>query len=158
MATGIWQSRSRPGRQTLLAVVCVAAGILLAFGFRGFHGFGSNEFAGFMLGVLLLAIGAAGLLTGGSQTVVVDPGSRRITVQESGPIPRKKVIPFGEVTEVHMGYLGKRSNFVTCYFLVLNLRGGGEYPLFSPGRFYEGSSDRSVVEGWKLRLEEYLSR
>jgi hypothetical protein len=29
---------------------------------------------------------------------------------------------------------------------------------FSPGRFFEGASDRSTVEGWKRRLEEYLGQ
>jgi hypothetical protein len=33
---------------------------------------------------------------------------------------------------------------------------GEEYPLFAPGRFYDGASDRSIVEGWKLRLEKYV--
>jgi hypothetical protein len=44
------------------------------------------------------------------------------------------------------------------YYLVLKLRNGEEYPLFAPGRFFQGASDRSVVEGWRRRLEDYLER
>jgi hypothetical protein len=40
----------------------------------------------------------------------------------------------------------------------LKLRDGEEYPLFAPGRLYDGASDRSIVEGWKLRLEPYISQ
>jgi hypothetical protein len=57
-----------------------------------------------------------------------------------------------------LGYLGKRSNFVTWYYLVLKLRSGEEYPLFSPGRFFKGGSDRSTVAGWRQRLEGYLGQ
>jgi hypothetical protein len=41
---------------------------------------------------------------------------------------------------------------------VLTLKGGEEYPLFSPGRFFEGATDRSIVAGWKERLEQYLGQ
>ncbi len=44
------------------------------------------------------------------------------------------------------------------YYLVLHLRSGEEYALFSPGRFFDGGSDRPTVESWKRRLEEYLKQ
>jgi hypothetical protein len=47
---------------------------------------------------------------------------------------------------------------VTIFYLVLKLRNGEEYPLFAPGRFFEGASDRSTVEGWRQRLEEQIGR
>ncbi len=56
-----------------------------------------------------------------------------------------------------MGFLDKRSNFVRNYYLVLHLRDGKDYPLFAPGRFWNGASDKATVEGWRQRLETYLA-
>jgi drug/metabolite transporter (DMT)-like permease len=71
--------QSRRGRQTALAVGGLVAGLVLMVGFRDYHG-DSNMVAGFLLGVLLLVIGAAGLMVGGTQTVVVDSVLRRIVI------------------------------------------------------------------------------
>jgi hypothetical protein len=89
----------------------------------------------------------------------VDPRKRLIIVEEANRFGRmERVIPFDEVGDVSIGYLGKRSSHVDMYYLVLTLQSGENYPLFAPGRFYEGGSDRSVVDGWRRRLEEYLGR
>ena len=134
-------------------------GLVLVIGFRNFSVSGTNAMAGFLLGVLLLLIGVAGFLVGGRQTVVVDPKARRITIEDSNRFrPKKRSIPFSDIVGISIGYLGKRSNFVTWYYLVLTLRNGEEYPLFSPGRFFAGGSDKSIVAGWKQRLEEYLGQ
>jgi hypothetical protein len=84
----------------------------------------------------------------------VDPWTSR---SDSG---RQTLAAIGSavVGEISVGYLGKKSNNVQWYYLVLKLRGGETYSLFAPGRFHEGGSDRSVVEGWRRRLEEYLGR
>jgi len=155
-----WISKSRQGRQILLAVVCIWIGAVLAFGFYGQLSSPAmtNGKAGFLLGMLLLVMGIAGVLAQGRQTVTVNPGVRRIIVEDRTLLGKKRrSIGFQEITGVSIGFLGKRSNYVTIYYLVLKLRNGGEYPLFAPGRFYEGSSDRSVVEGWRQRLEKYLA-
>jgi hypothetical protein len=47
---------------------------------------------------------------------------------------------------------------VTIYYLALKLRSGEKYPLFAPGRFFPGASDRSTVEAWRQRLEEQIGR
>jgi len=98
----------------------MAVGLVLMVGFRHYHG-DSGILAGFLLGVLLLVIGAAGLLVSGTQAV------------------------------------GKKSNFVKTYYLVLKLTNGQEYPLFAPGRFYPGADSRATVETWRRRLVGYLS-
>lgn len=54
--------------------------------------------------------------------------------------------------------MGSRKNHVNWYYLALKLRSGGDYNLFTPGRFYEGGSDRPTVEGWKYRLEQLITR
>jgi hypothetical protein len=61
------------------------------------------------------------------------------------------------VTGVSIGSLGKKSNFVQTYYLVLKLANGQEYPLFAPGRFYPGASDRATVESWRERLQGYMT-
>jgi hypothetical protein len=155
-----WKSQSNPGRQIAATLVCFGLGLALAVGFHDFAGPGmTNSKAGFFLGLLLLVIGGLGFLVQGRQTVVVDPSARRITIEDKNRIGMKRrSIGFQDIVGVSIGYLGKKSNYVTCYYLVLKLRNGEEYPLFAPGRFYEGASDRSVVEGWKRRLETYMGQ
>lgn len=153
-----WRSENNPGKQTALAFVCVLVGAGLTIAFRHFSGPGmTNSLAGFLLGLMLVIIGIWGLLVSGKQTIVIDPKTRRITVEDISRLSTKKrSIPFGDIADIRIGYLGKRSNFVEYYYLILKLNDGEEYPLFSAGRFYEGSSDRTVVESWQQRLEEYL--
>jgi hypothetical protein len=155
----VWTSQSNPGKQAVLSVLCSVAGVVLAIAFRDFRDSGTNALAGFLLGVLLLLIGVAGFLVSGKQTVVVNPKARCITIEDANRYcAKKRSIPFSDVLGISIGYLGKRSSYVTWYYLVLKLRSGEEYSLFSPGRFFEGASDRSTVEGWKRRLEEYLGQ
>ena len=147
-------------RQTTLAAACSVAGMILVIGFRHFDGSGmTNSLAGFLLGILLLLIGIAAFLVRGKQTIVVDPGMRRIVVEDANRFrTNKRVIPFSEIAGTGIGYLGKKSNYVTFYYINLRLRNGEEYPLFSPGRFFEGGSDREVMESRRLRLEEYIKQ
>jgi hypothetical protein len=153
-----WTTKSSRMRQTALAIGSLAVGLVLMVGFRHYHG-DSNMLAGFLLGVMLLVIGAAGLLVSGTQTVVVDPVLRRIVVEDKTVLSgaKRREIGFGEVTGISVGYLGKKSNFVRTYYLVLKLTNGQEYSLFAPGRFFPGASSRTTVEGWRQRLQGYLS-
>jgi hypothetical protein len=153
----LWISQSSPGKQTLLSVGCVAVGLILVIGFQDFEGFETNTMAGFLLGLLLLFIGVPGLILSGKQTVMVDPQTRCITIEDSNRfLTKRRSIPFSDIAGVSMGYLGKRSNYVTWYYLVLKLRSGEDYPLFAPGRFFRGASDKPTVTSWKQRLERYL--
>lgn len=115
--------------------------------------------AGFLLGVLLFVIGVGSVFVTGDQTITIDPRKRLIEVRDVRPAGKKlTTIAFQQVTDISVGYLGKRSNFANTYYLVLHLTDGREYPLFAPGRFYAGASDRSVVEGWRERLQAYLAQ
>jgi hypothetical protein len=154
-----WTSQSNPSKQIALSLGCSVVGLALVVGLRDFSGSGTNTLAGFLLGALLLIVGVAGILLTTKQTVVVDPSARRITVEDASYLRKKmRSIAFNEVANVSIGYLGKRSNHVMWYYLILKLRDGKAYPLFPPGRFFEGGSDRSTVEGWQRRLEEFLAR
>jgi hypothetical protein len=141
----------------LLSVACALAGLILVVGFRDFRGFGITAMAGFLLGLLLLLIGVGAFLVSGRQTVVIDPKARCITIEDSNRLRvRKRSIAFSDITGIGIGYLGRRSTRVAWYYLVLTLKSGEEYALFSAGRFFEGGTDRSVVASWKQRLEQYL--
>ncbi len=153
-----WISESNPGKQMMLSIVCTIVGLAMAYVCRDFHGFAmTNTLAGFLLGVLLLLIGTAGAVTTGKQIIVIDSSVRSIVVEDRNIFgAKKRAIPFSDILHVGIGYTGKKSNYVTLYYLLLSLRSGEEYSLFAPGRFYMGGSDRDVVEGWRSRLEEYI--
>lgn len=152
-----WVSRSRSGVQLAGGLGTLLVGSALAWVTRDFGVRGENVRAGFLLGVLLLLAGLAALLVNGTQTVTIDPRKRLIEVSDTRRIGgRFTAIPFDQVVEISIGYLGKRSNFANTYYLVLHLADGRQYPLFAPGRFFEGASDRGVVEGWRTRLQGYL--
>jgi hypothetical protein len=158
MAMGLWISRSNPIKQYLLAVGSSVVGLILIVGFHSDRSLNGNAMAGFLLGILLAVIGVAGFLATGKQTVVIDAKKRRISIEDSRLFSKKnRFILFSEIADVSIGYLGKRSNYVTCFYLVLKLRNGEEYPLFAPGRFFEGGSDRSVVAGWQKRLQDCMN-
>lgn len=149
---------SNPAKQTALLWACVLAGLVLVIGFRNFSGPGlTNSVAGFLLGLLLLLIGIAAFLVNGKQTIIVDPESRVIVVEDANRFGTKtRRIAFSDIVRIGLGYLGKKSNHVNFYYLFLKLKSGEEYPLFAPGRFYSGTSDRTVMESRRRRLEESL--
>jgi len=153
-----WKFESSSRKQTALSLACIVVGIILVIGFRHFDGAGlTNSLAGFLLGLLLLLIGISALLAGGKQTIVVDPRMRRIVVLHTNQFRSKqRVIPFSDIVHTGIGYLGRKSAFVTFYYITLKLKSGEEYPLFPPGRFFEGGSDRSVMESRRQRLEECI--
>ena len=153
----LWVSHSNRHKQIVLAVASAVFGLVLTVGFRDFSGEGTNAMAGFLLGVLLLVIGVAVLLASGKEVVVVDPNARRITIEDSSLFAkRKRSILFSDIGDISVTYFGKKSNYVTYYYLVLSLRNGEKYPLFAPGRFFEGGTDKAIVAGWKQRLEAYI--
>ncbi len=155
----LWISRSNPGKQYLVSVGCLVVGLILFVSFRDYRAAGGNAVAGFYLGMLLAVIGMASFLTTGKQSVLVDPQKRSITIVDVRPMSTKqRVIAFSDVIDVNIGYLGKRSNDVSCYYLRLSLANGEEYPLFAPGRFFAGASDRSVVAGWQRRLQDAIDK
>src|SRR5512133_3183581 len=102
----VWTSPSYSGKQAMLSAACAIVGLVLGFGFRDFGDWGSNTLAGFLLGVLLLVIGAAGFLVSGKQTVIIDPGARSITIEDSNRFhTKKRLIPFGDVVGISIGFL-----------------------------------------------------
>jgi len=155
MMTQPWISQSQPGKQRLLAWGCGIVGGLLLY--ASYPVSTVNSKAAFFSGLLLLGLGLWGVLAAGRQTIVIDPHKRRITVTDETWLGNKeRVIRFDDITQVGIGYLGKRSSFVQWYSLSLLLRSGQRYTLFAPGRFYEGSSNEATVQAWRDRLERCL--
>lgn len=112
-------------------------GLVLMLGFNGLRGYNTNAMAGFLLGVLLLVIGVIAMLMSGSETVVVDPNTRRVTVENSNLFGKKKrSILFSDIEDINVTFFGKKSNYITYYYLALSLRNGENYQLFAPGRYY----------------------
>ena len=155
-----WKFESNSGKQTALSLACMVVGIVLAIRFRHFDGSGMTKtLAGFLLGLLLLLIGIAALLVRGKQTIVVDPLMRQIVVVHTNQFRTEtRVIRFSEIVHAGLGYLGKQSSVVAFYYINLKLKSGAEYRLFSPGRFFDGGSDRSVMENRRQRLEECINQ
>lgn len=152
-----WISHNNPGKQGALALGCTVVGTVLMIGFREFEWAMNDQTAGFLLGLMLLVIGIWAYAVSGRQIITIDPRLRRISVEDNSRFGTKtRIIPFADITHVGIGYLGKASNHVKYYYLALKLKNGENYALFGPGRFYEGSSDRLVVEAWKQRLEQYM--
>ncbi len=153
----VWTSQSRPGRQLALALGCAIVGLVLIVALHG-GAVSRDAKAARLLGVVLIVIGVGAGLTAGTQTVTVDPRARSITVTDARMVGAAKTttIVATDVREIGIGYLGRRSNRVQFYYLVLKLRDGHDYSLFAPGRFYPGSSDRPTVEGWRRRVAESL--
>jgi hypothetical protein len=155
----IWTIESSPRKQSALAWVIIVAGLVLAYGFRDFDSGGfTNSLAGFLLGVLLLAVGIPAAVMGGKQQISVDPGLRRILVEDTRRWGKKsRSIPFDEIAGVRVDRLGNRSDGSVSYYVALKLSTGKTYPLFFPA-YYDGRWNRSVAEERCRRIEEYLGR
>lgn len=154
----VWKSESNTTSQTALMIGCTVAGLLLVWLTHASMSLDPNAKAGFFLGLLLLGIGIMGFFSNGKQTIEINPKTRTITVRDQTWFWGEKIrrIRFDEITDISLSYLGRRSNMVGFYYLELALKNGPPYPLFAPGRFFEGSSDRSVVESWRSRLWSYI--
>lgn len=152
-----WISESNRKSNLIMAALVLVAGLALAIKAWGVDlGQSSNERAALMLGLLLIVIGVVALLSGGKETVTVDPQRGLIEIEKTNLIGKtKKEILFTDIEDVLIGWLGKKSNYVNFYYIILKVKDKGEVTLFSPG-YFKGASDRSVVEAWKTRLQEYL--
>jgi hypothetical protein len=150
---------SSPGKQVALACIIVLTGSILAIGFRNFDGSGlTNSLAGFLLGLLLLAIGIGTLVFGGKRTVTVDPQARHILIEDVNHFSQKnRLIAFDQVDSVYVRSLGNREGGSISHDVILKLKVGGNVSLFRPA-YFEGTWNRSVMEDRCRRLEEYIQQ
>ena len=150
-----WISRSNPAGQMWIATGCSVIGLILIVGCHDYIRTDMGRFAGLLLGFLLLFIGALALLLGGKRTIIVDQKARRIVIEDTNRFRKKhRSVAFSDIIDTHISFLGKYPTHI--YYLVLQLRSGERFPLFRPGYFFDGGSDKQSMERHKLRLEEYL--
>lgn len=153
-----WTTESSPGKQLLMSIGVTLVGIVLMMGFHDFSGPNhENAFAGFMLGLLLLVIGASSLIFTGKESISVRPDKRQIDILSRSPFGKKhKTIAFSEIESLGVSELGKRSNHTVSYFVSLKLTNGKHFPLFFPA-YYEGRWERQVALERCRKLEGYLN-
>ena len=131
-------------------------GLVLAIGFRHVDRSGfSNELAGCLLGLLLLTLGAAVLISGGKQVITVDPARRRIVIEGHGRFRRtRKDIRFSDIKGTSVGRIGSREDGSESYHVSLALTSGQDVALFLG--FFEGAHSRPAMEARRQRLQAML--
>jgi hypothetical protein len=153
----IWTTESNKSKPAIMSLGCLAAGVLIMY--FSYHYAGPNDdnaWAGLMLGVLLTLVGLYAFIDGRKQIITVDPNYRQIIVVTIGRFrTKKRIFLFDEIEDIAIGYIGKKSNFVHFYYLVLKLKDGKEGSLFSPG-YFDNGTNREIVEGWRNRLLQYI--
>lgn len=154
---GNWVIKSSYNKQLLLSIIIVLVGFVLAVGFRDCDtSTFSNSLAGFLLGILLIFIGTPAFLYTGKETITVDIRARQIRVFTKNSFKENStVIPFDDITGMHISHLGKYSSGVVTYYISLELKSGKTKPLFFPA-YYEGRWNRQSVEDKLLRLQEIV--
>jgi hypothetical protein len=149
-----WKIRSNNRQQLVISLICLIAGAVLVFSLHDYGASGSNRQAGFLLGVVLLALGGATLAAGGAQSVVVDPQQRLIRIEDHRLIgDRQQTIAIADIRDIQVGCLQTRAKHALRYFLQLTLADGQSRTLFAPERDFPGASDPQIVAGWKTRLD-----
>ena len=151
-----WRTESSDAQQTAAGIGIVAVGLVLAIGFRHFGGPGfTNSLAGFLLGMLLLVIGAGVLIFGGKQVITVEPANKRVVVDKIGRIKRtRREIRFNEISELYVSSIGDREGGSERYYVGAKLKTGKDVALFLG--FFEGGHSRQVMEARRNRLQELL--
>lgn len=152
---GTWRTESSTGRQSIAAIVALAAGLGLAVALRHVASSDVTAKAGFALGCLLAVAGGGLLLFGGKQAVEVDPRARRVVLERSGRLGSRRLeIPFADIADVDLGENGDQEGGSVSYHVVLKLRSGKEVALFVG--FFEGAHSRQAMEDRRRRLLGYL--
>ena len=147
----ILESRKLP--MLLLHLIGAAAGLALMYLARGFTwGVRSNEFAGFLLGCLILGISLAAMAVGESRRVELDEAGQQVILEVTSRFGRKRLVfPFADIQDIHLGRQGAASEGSVYYDLVLQGRDGRETHLFG-GCVFEGRMSRDWVEGLRGRF------
>lgn len=150
----VWRTESNAVTQATMLSVGVAIGALLVYACRPGGASDGNRTAGLVLGLVLLAGGAAGFVLTGRQVVVVDPVRRVVTTERSNRFGTKtSTFGFDEIAALGVqsvaGYNG-----VPSYCVTLRLHDGRRAALFVG--FFGGQFSQRAMEERRRRLERYL--
>ncbi len=155
-AMNTWKIESNRNKQT--AAMLALAGIGLTLTVKLGIGHGATEAAGFMLGVLLLALASAGLYLGTTRAVVVDPKSGLISIEDTNRVgQRKRSIPFKDVADAYVDESGDREGGSIAYDVMLKLKSGKTVALFA-GAVFDGRYDQAVMAERCKRIGQYLQQ
>jgi len=139
---------SKPAPMMLMYAGGIAVGALIMYLARDYSSARSNEFAGFLLGCMVLGLSLVALVLGESRRVELDEAGRRVILDVCWRWGRRKrlVIPFADIRDFGIGALGSATDGSRYYDIVVNHRDGREIHLFG-GCAFEGRLDRDRIEG-----------
>jgi len=159
MAMETWIIRSNPVKQLFLGCLITATGIVLAYGFRHFDASGmTNSLSGFLLGLLLLFIGLAALVSNNRRIVAVDPDAREIRISDKSRFREKNcTIRFDDIDHAYISRLGNSNDGSPSFDVVLKLTNGENYSLFRAAIF-DGAFNFDIMEGRRTKLLHYLGK
>ena len=151
---------SNAAGQSLSIYLSTALGFALAFACRGFDRSGfSTTLAGFLLGLLFLGLGIAGIVTGAAgakRVIVIDPLKKIIRIDNINRFgTRTRTVAFRQIEGTYLHELGDNEGGSASYDVVLRLRGGTTLPLFE-GALFEGRWNKSLMENRMQKLQRYV--
>ena len=151
--------QSKAGQTLLLAALCAIVGLVLLVGFRDYAQVNSNQFAGFMLGMLLFCLGVAGLAVRESRRIELDKGRRELILEVTRRMGgnRRIVVPFAQIEGFGIGLQGKPGSATRYYDLTVKTRNGEEIHLMG-GCVFEGRMDRAWIDNLRRQFEQAIGR
>ena len=146
--------------QSVSVYLSAMLGLALAYACRGFDRSGfSTTLAGFLLGLLFLGLGIAGVVTGAAgarRVIVVDPVQKNIRIQDSSRFGTKtRLVAFRQIQGAYLHELGDNEGGCASYDVVLRLRGGATLPLFG-GALFDGRWNKGLMENRMRQLQRYV--
>jgi hypothetical protein len=148
MATPAWQVTSNTSKSLAAAVGSLAVGLLFIWLTRHARAGDTNAVAAMWLGVMLAAVGLAGLIFSEEIVVTVETAQRRLRIECRRRWGNVAVsVPFDDVGSVNVVRVGSRSDGTPTFWLQIERRDG---KTFGTGRW-------STKEAEMGRLAERLA-
>lgn len=152
-----WKIESNRRKQTATMLVMGSLGLTLMLKLS-MTGHGATEAAGFVLGLLMLGLSAAGLYLSTTRAVVIDPHCGLISIEDTNRVgQRKRSIPFKDVADAYVDQSGDREGGSVAYDVMLKLKSGKTVSLFA-GAIFDGRYDRAVMAERCRRIGQYLQQ
>ncbi len=125
MATPAWQIRSNSTKSLVLSAGVLAVGILFIWLTRHGAAGDTDIAAARWLGVLLAAVGLAGLVFAEEIVVTVEAQRRALKIEKRRWVGNWRVsVPFEEIAAVNVAKVGTRSDGTPSFWLQLERRDG----------------------------------
>jgi hypothetical protein len=147
-----WVLRSNTKKTLVLSLATLVVGAFLIVFTQGKTEFSQNYLAAYWLGVIVMFVGAAGVIFPEDITVTVDRNSQQIHYElKSRRGSRRRVLPFASVESVNVTRRGRGSSPQTnIYSIALALQNGEHL------RTGYWSTDESEVQATARELSEQI--